>query len=125
MTAALTTEETARVAFMRDMLAGLSLDDPEQPVQRLPRKGWLAFYMPAPGTSCYVSILYKRAQQQIGLRLAYRRPDDPEKPAIARVVEDLRAESRANSATQRSSRKSAKGVSGSTNCARSRTTRPS
>lgn len=83
----LTSEEADRVSFMRDMLAGLRLDDPEQPIPRLPRKGWLAFYLPAPAASCYISILYKRAQQQIGLRLTSDARTIGE-AAIAQVVED-------------------------------------
>ena len=86
----LTIEEAARVTFMRNMLAELKLDDPEQPVQPLPPRGWLAFYMPAPAASCYISILYKRAQQQIGLRLTSDARSIGE-AAIARAVEDWTA----------------------------------
>lgn len=65
----LTLEETARIGFMGSVLTGLKLDDPEQLIKPLPPKGWVSIYLPAPSASCYISLLFKRSKQQIGLRL--------------------------------------------------------
>ncbi len=82
---AISPDEEARVSFMRELLAGLTLDDPEQRIPALSPKGWVAFYLPAPAASCYISILFKRAQRQVGLRLTSDTGTIGE-AAIARVV---------------------------------------
>ena len=65
----LTEEETSRRQFMLEVVSGFSLDDPDQPPPRVTPKGWLFLYMPAPASSCWVGVLYKRSGQEVGVRL--------------------------------------------------------
>lgn len=66
---ALTDEETSRRDFMLDLVKGLVLDDPEQPLPRVTPKGWLFLYMPAPASSCWIGVLDKRSNRKVGVRL--------------------------------------------------------
>lgn len=66
----LTPEESSRRDFMLEVISGLKLDDPEQPNPRVSPKGWLYLYMPAPASSCWVSVLDKRSSRQVGVRLS-------------------------------------------------------
>jgi hypothetical protein len=65
----LTDDDTSRRDFMLEMVAGLQLDDPDQPTPRVSPKGWLYLYMPAPASSCWVGVLDKRGARQVGVRL--------------------------------------------------------
>jgi hypothetical protein len=64
-----TAEELSRREFMNELVAGLVLDDPDQPTPRVSPKGWLSLYMPAPASSCWISVLDKRSVQKVGVRL--------------------------------------------------------
>ena len=67
--AQLTDDEASRREFMLEVVAGLKLDDPDQPTPRVSPKGWLFLYLPAPASSCWISVLDKRSVRQVGVRL--------------------------------------------------------
>lgn len=48
-----------RVAFLEEVVRGLSLDDPDQPRPKVTPKGYCYLYLPAPASSCWVAITTK------------------------------------------------------------------
>lgn len=82
-----TSDDVSRRDFMRDLVDGLTLDDPDQPTPRVSPKGWLSLYMPAPASSCWISVLDKRGTRQVGVRLTSNAGTIGE-AAIRRVVGD-------------------------------------
>lgn len=60
----------ARVAFMRELVAFPLGLDPDQPAPRVSEKGWLFLYLPAPASSCWVSVLFKEGGRRVGVRLS-------------------------------------------------------
>lgn len=66
----LTENEASRRDFMLELVAGLTLDDPDQPTPRVSPKGWLFLYMPAPVSSCWIGVLDKRSSGTVGIRLS-------------------------------------------------------
>ena len=66
---ALSTEDTARRQFMLDLVAGLSLDDPDQMIPPVSRKGWWYLYLPAPASSCWIGVPFRPGRQGVGVRL--------------------------------------------------------
>ena len=60
-------EDGSRRSFMQEVIAGLRFDDPDQPVPTPTPKGFLYAYMPAPASSCWISVLDKR--NKVGVRL--------------------------------------------------------
>ncbi|MBC7985624.1 MAG: hypothetical protein H7X93_02995 [Sphingomonadaceae bacterium] len=81
-------ETSSRRDFMQELVAGLVLDDPDQPRPRVSPKGWLSLYMPAPKSSCWVSVLDKRTPHpRVGCRLTSNVGTMGE-AAISRIVDD-------------------------------------
>lgn len=82
-----TEQDGARGTFLTEMVAGLVLDDPDQPPARVSPKGWLYLYLPAPAHSCWISVLDQRSVRQIGIRLTSN-VNTVGEAAIRRVIED-------------------------------------
>ncbi|MGM0660864.1 MAG: hypothetical protein ACQEUH_06770 [Pseudomonadota bacterium] len=70
-----------RHAFWTRFLQRLELDDPEQPVPRAPRQGFIAFTLPAPGGSCWITVYREMAKGEVGLFLSFTRGSIGERAA--------------------------------------------
>lgn len=81
--------DRSRRDFFEEMIAGLALDDPDQPKPKVSPKGWLFLYLPAPASSCWISVLDRRASRQVGVRLTSNINTVGE-AAIRRIVSDWR-----------------------------------
>ncbi len=79
--------ESARFALFKEVVDGLSLDDPDQPIPRVSPKGFLSLYLPAPSGSYWISVLEKRAKRQVGVRLTSN-VNTVGEAAIGRVIRD-------------------------------------
>lgn len=62
-----------RQAFWASFLAGLQLDDPEQPISRAPRQGYITFSLPAPQSSAWITVWRDISAGQVGLTLGWTR----------------------------------------------------
>ena len=60
-----------RQTFWARFLDRLALDDPEQPVPRAPRQGFIAFTLPAPGGSSWITAYREMATGKVGLFLSF------------------------------------------------------
>lgn len=79
-----------RQAFWTEFLAVLAdrkLDDPEQPIPRAPRTGSMAFGLPAPASSCWLTVYRNINRNEVGLFLSSTR-DSVGEAARRRVAED-------------------------------------
>lgn len=76
-----------RQAFWTEFLQGLELDDPEQPVSRAPRQGYITFSLPAPQYSAWITVWRDIAAGQVGLTLGWTR-GQPGEAAGEALVED-------------------------------------
>lgn len=63
----------SRQAFWTEFLTHLRLDDPEQPIPRAPRQGFIGFAMPAPGGSSWITVYRNMAKSEVGLILSSQR----------------------------------------------------
>ncbi len=75
-----------RQHFWEDLLARLRLDDPEQPIPRAPRQGYIAFTLPAGGSSAWLSVYRDVAKGEVGLFLSCFK-NSPAETAVNAVVE--------------------------------------
>lgn len=66
------------VSFWSEFLSVLTLDDPEQPVPRPPRQGYMSFLMPVSGGACWLNVYRVKADNRLGLFLSYTRDSDGE-----------------------------------------------
>ncbi len=67
-------EPTAgRLQFWKEFLAVLKLDDPEQPVPKPSRLGYLSFMLPAPGGSSWLTVYRDMQRNKVGLFLSASR----------------------------------------------------
>lgn len=73
--------------FMQEVVDGLVLTDPEQPVPRLTPGGWLFLYLPAPQSTCWISILDRRSPARVGVRFTSTARTIGE-AAVRRLVSD-------------------------------------
>jgi hypothetical protein len=48
-----------RVKFLSDVIGGLVLDDPDQPLPKVTPKGYCYLYLPAPASSCWIALTFK------------------------------------------------------------------
>ena len=62
---------TEQQKFWEEFLSGLELDDPEQPVPRAAKLGYLSFMLPAPQGSCWINVWRDMARGRVGLTLSY------------------------------------------------------
>lgn len=89
-TAATTALAQERQAFWTEFLEGLKLDDPEQPVSRAPKQGYITFSLPAPQYSAWITVWRDVAAGQVGLTLGWTR-GQPGEAAGEALVEDCEA----------------------------------
>lgn len=84
-----------RVAFWTEFVSKLSLDDPEQPIPKPARQGYVAFMLPAPSGSCWITVFRNVGEGRVGLFLSYTRNTVGER-AVRRILEeewdDIRSE---------------------------------
>ena len=62
-----------RAQFWSEFLAVLDLDDPDQPLPRATRQGFIAFVLPAPGASAWINVYRDITKGAVGLYLTYTR----------------------------------------------------
>lgn len=85
-----TEEEALRRAFLKDVLSGLTFDDPDQPIPRISAKGWLNVYLPAPSNSCWIVVLFQKHPGRIGVRLSANANSVGDE-VMRRMVQDWKA----------------------------------
>lgn len=62
---------TEQQMFWREFLSNLNLDDPEQPIPRPAKLGYLSFMLPAPQGSCWINVWRDITKGRVGLTLSY------------------------------------------------------
>jgi hypothetical protein len=75
-----------RQSFWRAFLKRLELDDPEQPVPRAPRQGFITFTLPAPGGTSWITVYREMAKGDVGVFLSFTR-DPLGQRATEKIVE--------------------------------------
>jgi hypothetical protein len=63
----------ARQQFWEGFLKGLRLDDPEQPIPRAPRMGYITFTLPAPGGTSWLTVYRDMKNNEVGVFLSSHR----------------------------------------------------
>ena len=76
-----------RVSFWTQFVSRLSLDDPEQPIPKPSRQGYVAFMLPAPSGSCWLNVYRNVNEGRVGLFLSYTRNTVGER-AVRRIVDE-------------------------------------
>lgn len=66
-------DPVGRVAFWRDFVAGLILDDPEQPMPKAGRQGYITTGMPVPGGNAWLVIYRSEPTWEVGVYLSFAR----------------------------------------------------
>jgi hypothetical protein len=74
-----------RVAFWKQFVAGLTFDDPDQPLPKVSKQGYVYVGMPAPSGSCWLTVFRNVAAGKVGVFLSYTRETIGEQ-ATRRVV---------------------------------------
>ena len=59
--------------FWIEFLKDFKLDDPEQPIPRPPRQGFIAFSLPAPGGSCWLTVYRDVRRHEVGVFISSSR----------------------------------------------------
>lgn len=59
--------------FWSEFLSGLTLDDPEQPVPKAARQGYLTFMLPAPAGSSWLTVYRDKRLGEVGVSLSSSR----------------------------------------------------
>lgn len=77
----------SRQAFWVGFLQGLRLDDPEQPIPRAPRQGYLSLSLPAPGGSSWITVYRDLSKGEVGIFLSSYR-NSPGEYAAELIAED-------------------------------------
>lgn len=75
-TAAATDEEhdpLSRISFWTDYARDFHFDDPQQPLPRPSRQGWLNVMMPVPSGNSWITVYRNEAKCKVGLYLSYTR----------------------------------------------------
>lgn len=62
-----------RERFWREFLTGLVLDDPEQPIPKPARTGYVRFYLPAPSGSVWITVYRNLLRGEVGVMLSCQR----------------------------------------------------
>lgn len=76
-----------RVRFWTDFVSQLQLDDPEQSVPKPSRQGYVAFMLPAPSGSCWITVFRNVNEGRVGLFLSYTRNSVGER-AVRRIIDE-------------------------------------
>lgn len=66
-------DPAGRVAFWRDFVDGLRLDDPEQPMPKAGRQGYVTTAMPVPGGNAWLVIYRSEPTWEVGVYLSFAR----------------------------------------------------
>lgn len=66
-------DPAGRVMFWRDFVAGLTLDDPEQPMPKAGRQGYVTTGMPVPGGNAWLVIYRNEPSFEVGVYLSFSR----------------------------------------------------
>lgn len=77
-------------AFWKEFLSVLQVRDPEQPIPRAPRQGYMSVSMPAPNGSSWLTVYRDMRKNEVGLFLSATRNSAGEY-ASDRLVEDFAA----------------------------------
>ncbi len=77
----------ARQRFWTEFLSDLKLDDPEQPKPKPSRQGFLAFSLPAPGGSAWLTVFRDMRRDEVGVSLSSSR-NSPGEFAMRAIAED-------------------------------------
>jgi hypothetical protein len=80
----------AQVQFWSEFLAGLKLDDPEQPRPRPARQGYITVMLPAPGGSSWLNVFRDMRLNEVGVVLSSTRNSVGER-AMQALVDDWEA----------------------------------
>lgn len=62
-----------RLDFWTEFLQGLQLDDPEQPVARAAKQGYVTFPLPVPSGNCWLTVYRDVRHSEVGLFLSFSR----------------------------------------------------
>lgn len=62
---------TEQQIFWTEFLSDLTLDDPEQPIPKPAKLGYLSFMLPAPQGSCWINVWRDITKGRVGLTLSY------------------------------------------------------
>lgn len=83
-----------RQKFWGEFLKKLRLDDPEQPIPRAPRQGYMTFMLPAPGGSSWLTVYRDVRNKEVGVFLSSQRgtPGDRAMNLIAADWEEVAPE---------------------------------
>ena len=84
-----------RIAFWSQFVAGLTFDDPDQPLPKVSKQGYVYIGMPVPSGSCWITVFRNVAAGKVGLFLSYTRETVGEQAArrvIAESWPDVRDE---------------------------------
>lgn len=79
-----------RQQFWKEFLAVLKLDDPEQPIPRPARQGYLSFMFPAPNGSSWLTVYRDMKKNEVGVSLSASRNSAGEY-AAATIAEEWNA----------------------------------
>lgn len=74
-----------RLAFWTQFVTGLTFDDPDQPLPKVSKQGYVYIGMPAPSGSCWLTVFRNVAAGKVGVFLSYTRETIGEQ-ATRRVV---------------------------------------
>jgi hypothetical protein len=83
-----------QLAFWKSFLPYIKLDDPEQPMAKPARLGYVSFMLPAPNGSSWLNVYRDRTRGEMGLFLSCQRntPGEAAMEAIAQDWETVRIE---------------------------------
>lgn len=76
--------------FWQEFLSDLVLDDPEQPVPRPAKLGYISFMLPAPQGSCWINVWRDMGRGRVGLTLSYNQ-DSVGEAAVRQLMMDMDA----------------------------------
>lgn len=72
-----------RQQFWREFLSELLLDDPDQPIPRPPRQGYVTFSLPAPSGTSWLTVYRDMRNGEVGLFLSSQRNTAGERAMLA------------------------------------------
>ena len=79
--------QDAQQAFWKEFLAFFRPSDPDQPIPKPARMGYLAFSLPAPGGSSWLTVYRDRAKSEVGVFMSASR-NSPGEKAMFKAAED-------------------------------------
>lgn len=77
----------SRIRFWRDFVEDLRLDDPDQPMPKAGRQGYVTLGLPVPAGNAWLTVYRNEASWKVGVYLSYTR-DSIGSRVVERVVED-------------------------------------